>query len=239
MLNPKAGAVTAWAPTSLLGQEILQEHIPAGKRHPSHSAEYQLNGEPDSVALMERQPESPDFSFSLNGKAYKPENVPLPPSAFASPRRARSPIQKAESSKPSHPSPLNIGEKLAALQAENLSALQSEQSSPSIPSGRTLQVRHSGSFDGSSYVASSEEEDSDTETERAASPTSKLRSYSMNERIRTRSQDTIMANDRSHDDIDLGAEEQELAMESEYIANGADKSRTADQAGAILGIANM
>jgi hypothetical protein len=45
--------------------------------------------------------------------------------------------------------------------------------------------------------------------------------------------------DRSHDEVDLNEEEQHLAMESEYLANGGEKGRTADQAGAILGIANM
>lgn len=233
--------MTAWAPTSLLGQEILQEQTPAGKRQFRNSSTYEASDGVDSMALMDRQPDSPESSFA-NGKPYRPETVPLPPSAIPTPQAAKSPkrghkSRNSGSNKPKHPSPLNIGEKLAALQAESMADLHAGPSSPNIRNGRTLQVRHSDSFDGSSYVPSSEDEDSlsDNETERASSPS---KSLSMNARSRTRSQDTIMG-DRTHENVDLGDEEEELAMESEYLANGGEKGRTADQAGAILGIANM
>lgn len=201
-----------------------------------------MSEEPDAIALMDHEADTP-WSPVENGKLPRPENVPLPPSNIHTPRRSRSPLpdtpKSSSGKKPSHPSPLNIGEKLAALQAESTSASQAGPVSPNIRSGRTLQVRHSDSFDGSSYVASSEDEDSsDNETERATSPEKRLNSYSMNSRGRTRSQDTIMA-DRSHDEVNLNEEEQDVAMESEYLANGGEKGRTADQAGAILGIANM
>ena len=206
---------------------------------------------------------SPSIKAPLGGKS----NTPSPRSERSGGRHVPN---DHSSGRAAHSSPLNIGKKLAALQnaaADSLpggSAAGMPVQNPS-QSRTTLKVRHSDSFDGSSYVSSSD--GSDAEPDDALDPRTGdpdatprlLSSIVMSSRTRTRSQDTVTdASGRGvagrhggagqgaewDETVDLDDEERGLAMESDYFASNGivgpgEKGRVADQAGAILGIANM
>lgn len=199
------GAVTCWAPTSLLGQEILQDTTTAIKTGRNRmSVDYALaeraeNGE-DTIALQERSQSYPgggDTSISI----------------FVTPE--------------------------TSMGYDNMNGSSSElskaRSPEGTPKGKTLQIRHSDSFDGSSYAGSSEESDNEEISHDRKKRHSKHASLSYGRPVF----DAANGSSTSLPGLDNG--ERGLADEADYLATGVTSggTRTADQAGAILGIANM
>lgn len=197
------GAVTCWAPTSLLGQEILQDTT-SGLKSARHrvSTEYALTHQRDTAN----------------------DGISLEENPYPSSTRVSIPILIT----PDNPSGYD---KLAFPQSEAAEAVASTSSTS--PPQKTLQIRHSDSFDGSSYADSSE----DSEDEIASQAERKRHS-------RTLSYDIP-----GHRDMGVGAsivnrlEDSESGLQDEvsFLSAGMieGSARTADQAGAILGIANV
>ncbi|CAD6566115.1 MAG: hypothetical protein CYPHOPRED_000358 [Cyphobasidiales sp. Tagirdzhanova-0007] len=241
-------AVTGWAPTALLAQEILQDRS-AGLAKPVHLngsgpyADGEIAAEPESIGLMQRkQPSS--IALSRDGVDDEKEYIsrsPSPKSGTATPRRTYQPTV-TEDGAPIHPEPLDVSTKLRALVSspEALDLVPSTLA-PQLKAAtsRTLQVRHTDSFsDADLHSLSSDEEASDLpEVAPLALPSAsqkmqlQLRDNSSNDTIRT----------RPEEDIDLNQEEQDFALEAQLFGGegNAETGRTADQAGAILGIANV
>lgn len=115
---------------------------------------------------------------------------------------------------------------------ESTGALHRSALSDGSPTKKTLQIRHSDSFDGSSYADSSEDsERDDVPTEEGRSQTKRNATVS-----------AMPLEDYSSAGLDrLDDGERGVQNEADYLATGASEgsTRTADQAGAILGIANV
>lgn len=108
--------------------------------------------------------------------------------------------------------------------------------SAETPNGKTLQIRHSDSFDGSSYVESSDESDNEHISPKLQRHRPAVSSLSLPRSQRGQSREDVFAVGPA-----LEAEDRSLMVETDYLGHGpsASGARTADQAGAILGIANM
>lgn len=116
--------------------------------------------------------------------------------------------------------------------SSSVSDLQKSTTANGTATGKTLQIRHSDSFDGSSYAGSSEDSDDGEDSKGNKRNHTRQPSLSMpwsgdhaNAPVLTRNDDT----------------EQGVQDEADFLANGTVDAgtRTADQAGAILGIANV
>lgn len=123
-----------------------------------------------------------------------------------------------------------------ATKTDSAADLHKSYSPNGTPTGKTLQIRHSDSFDGSSYAGSSE--DSDTENHNPSQKKRHIKHASLSFR-----RPPLFTYDGPQDSQPggPGGAELELAQEAEFLATGSTggTTRTADQAGAILGIANM
>ena len=192
--------------------------------------------------MQRKQPSS--IALSRDGVDDEKEYIsrsPSPKSGTATPRRTYQPTV-TEDGAPIHPEPLDVSTKLRALVSspEALDLVPSTLA-PQLKAAtsRTLQVRHTDSFsDADLHSLSSDEEASDLpEVAPLALPSAsqkmqlQLRDNSSNDTIRT----------RPEEDIDLNQEEQDFALEAQLFGGegNAETGRTADQAGAILGIANV
>lgn len=115
---------------------------------------------------------------------------------------------------------------------ESIGDLHQSALSDGSPTKKTLQIRHSDSFDGSSYAGSSEDSERDDETAEGRRSHAK-RSATAGA---TRLEDYSTAGLDRLDDGERGVQDA-----ADYLATGASEgaTRTADQAGAILGIANV
>lgn len=193
-------AVTCWAPTSLLGQEILQDTT-SGIKSGRHrlSSEYTLTSQVDhadiTIALQERSnptgydgsmPTSPNPRYSLGYQDPELNSTGVHPPADVT-----------------HPS-------------------------------RTLQIRHSDSMDGSSYAGSSEDGgDEGPPPDRGR----RHRSGAPRASVRILEAGIVSGGEvYNHEDG-----ERAVMDEADFLHFGTMESsaRTADQAGAILGIANV
>lgn len=190
--------MTCWAPTSLLGQEILQDTTSAIKsgRH-RLSAEYSLTNQIDdgdaTIALQDR-------SRSHLGDGDTSISIFVTPEA-------------------------SLRHDASGGSTSDLSRAVTSDGSPTK---KTLQIRHSDSFDGSSYAGSSEDTgDEDEPKERKHHI--KRASVSFANSMATRRNDALNEGQRDIQD------------EADFLSTGTTEgaTRTADQAGAILGIANV
>lgn len=114
-------------------------------------------------------------------------------------------------------------------------SLGKSRSPDGTPKGKTLQIRHSDSFDGSSYAGSSEESDNDEMKQ-------DNRRRHKNHPSLSYGRPTFENGNGSSTSLPgLQAGERGLAEEADYLETGVTGggARTADQAGAILGIANV
>lgn len=164
------------------------------------------------------------------------------------PSHPRTPRPPKEARQPSHPPPLELSKKLRALNSSPVGQSDSlhhsrQTQSPILTTGKTLQIRHSDSYDDFNSVASSDTEDDQdlTPTQTisplpATYPPPPSQPPTLNRQ--TSSSETARIHHHHHD-IDLDGDAAALALEAAYLSGGRELGRTADQAGAILGIANM
>jgi hypothetical protein len=207
-LTRKTGSVTCWAPTSLLGQEILQDTTTAIKAGRSRiSTEYALaertDAEDNSLALQDRS----DSYLAVDDSSA---------TDFVTPETS-----------------------LGGYDSNDTSMTEMPRSTPpgGTPAGKTLQIRHSDSLDGSSFEDSSEDSEDETKPTRKDRHRAKVASLSF---PRAASGEfgnggTALGLD-NRDNVERG-----LVEEADFLTTGTagGATRTADQAGAILGIANV
>ena len=200
--------------------------------------------EPESIGLIERkQPGVLDPEMIGNGHSAPYDSRSSTPShsGTLTPRRTYEPAVDKDGAA-IHPEPLEVSKRLRALidTPEVQKAPPPLLLSPQIgvSTSRTLQVRHSDSSDGDMQSSSSEDEtDPSATTDHLALPSTSYQMQLMNKH----SIDVLQIGQHEVDvDFDDN-EEAALALEANHLSNGghSEMGRTADQAGAILGIANI